>query len=86
MKTAQSIVDNDIAHLLTYRHRLINAVKQIQLDAYKAGMTRAANIIPPPSPYARKDCEWNDGYCEAAIAKNKAILTERDNLKELPAQ
>jgi hypothetical protein len=44
----------------------IETLRQFELDAYKAGMTRAADKIQ-----TREDLK-------------QAILTERDNMKELP--
>ena len=59
---------------------LMIAIKHIQLDAYKAGMTAAAEIVsirrtvgelPMSSSHENTLCKL-------------AILTARDNLKELP--
>lgn len=47
-------------------------LKQFQLDAYKAGMTRAAEIL---ATY-RSTEEISDAHHE--------VVTECDNLKELP--
>jgi hypothetical protein len=57
-------------------------VEQIQLDAYKAGMTRAAEIAWNAKVANRFSTDHiHNMACQQV---NKAILTERNNLKELP--
>jgi hypothetical protein len=58
------------------------AIQQIQLDAFKAGMTRAASKcidVQVPVLYGT-DTFWN----KSALACAEAIQVNRDNLKELP--
>ena len=55
-------------------------IKQIQLDAFKAGMTYCTALesgkVNYPSPFEHPLDFW--------IQFDKAILTERDQLKEIP--
>lgn len=55
-----------------YRQTHVNFIKQIQLDAYKAGMTKAAEIAHNMTAYEKQS------------PVSVAILTARDNTTALP--
>jgi len=70
---------------------LVKMVDKGQLDAFKAGMTRAAETnvaFNMPTGYtgvnAVKGIHYNSGHAHGVADTRQAILTERDNLKELP--
>ena len=56
--------------------------KQIQLDAYKQGMTDAAEIVG--NTICKNYPECGSMVCDIQHIKKQAILTARDNKKELP--
>ena len=63
----------DTSHVLKIT---VGRIKQIQLDAFKAGMTRAARIVQHDQ-YPMQDTPINS-------INAIHILIDRDNLKELP--
>jgi hypothetical protein len=68
MKTAE---EWDTAIFTSSGEDYVEIIKAIQLDAFKAGMTRASEIVSK-----------NQYSMVSQVATY--ILTERDNLKELP--
>ena len=58
---------------------MVSLVKEFELDAYKAGMTAAAEVY---TISMRK--HHPDGLTMQELNITQAILTARDNLKELP--
>lgn len=72
--------------------KLIDFVQQIQLEAYKAGMTRAAEIAADKSNFhldGMEGADWKEFVTEEAFYAqaydlSNHILTARDELKELP--
>jgi hydroxymethylpyrimidine/phosphomethylpyrimidine kinase len=65
------------------KHIIEIAFKEFQLDAFKAGMTRATEIVK--AYWSRLNSEDSKIWGKDAlpIAKDK-ILTDRNNLKEIP--
>lgn len=85
MKTAEEwrieIKDNDC---LSYGGSIDRTVKQIQLDAMKEGMRRAAIIAEGETFSAGKRTDWEIAYdkgckdCESSILSAAEQLTEKD--------
>ena len=62
-------------------------IKSVQLDAYKAGMTAAANQLCPQSTdlcYGQEANTLTRHSNKRTAELKQAILTVRDKLKELP--
>jgi hypothetical protein len=57
---------------------VVNAIQQIQLDAFKAGMTRAAEIA------GKQIATRNSRTGILTYNAMSNIFTARDNLKEIP--
>jgi len=77
MKTAHELLELfDLKQLKTYDH-WIAAIQAVQLDAFKTGMTRAAEIVlnqrlPEHPTQARDD------YARDSIISTRDALTEKD--------
>lgn len=57
--------------------------KDINLDSFKSGMTKAATIAAAIGPCSGTK-DWNDSRNLAMKQAQESIITARDDLKELP--
>ena len=70
MKTAEEMLDEHYENLNGNASDIIVAIKQIQLDAMREGMRRAANV------------DMCDGSCSEVCPNKQVILSAAEQLTE----